>query len=753
MYWCFPIITFSIFIGVWCETQYPIFRQQNWILLLLIILCICFFIFNKLNKNIVLYNSFQYIKYIILGISIGITYSSIYNAFVQIPVTMLNNQRADIYAVVTEYPEIYENNQRVSLKIDVKKSNLNMKIPYFYTLAYLPLTDEEIEPADIIKTKLLFYIGSDDGGFDREEYYSGRNYHILSECAYTPTFQIQKSNSVPLLLKPKIWANNFKTILENKLQNAGFMKGLLFGDTSDLSIYIKQDFQKAGLSHVLAVSGMHIGFIVLLFLTLFGKRFGMIISCIALIFFIPMTGASPSVIRAVIMYLVSVGGFYLRRDHSLLHSLCFSLILLLAINPYSVTSLSLQLSFLATLGIIFINRPLQNLLLMPFQKFNLSKLSKKLVYTITGALSCSISACVFTSPILLLNFGYVSVASTLVNILTLGVFSILFISGLLLCVLGSVPIISGILITIINLLSNYVFYIADTTGNISGFLLYWEDTKIKALIISFYIFISLWIIFRKHFHYYVGMIISVSIIAITIYINIGIGNNKYEVKLFDDGGQTIAISSMHNKFAVIDCAGTNSQNAAESVLAYMDWYNYKEIDLLIITSLDNGHAKSIPQLIENAKIKRCILPNNYLESDIAEEVLNSLKKHNTTVVYWTETGEKNIQPQSLGINIIGGTDRKLGVKIKNGNIDLLTMHSFTPKMLNELLNSKNISCKDVILSSSFISDDKRVPEVLNMLQPNKIYIPTSFAEDNYLYNTAYRTTKKHGDFTFTTIIN
>lgn len=752
MYWCFPIITLSVFIGVWCETQYPVFRQQNWILPLLIILCVSFFAVNKLYKNNVLYNSFYYIKYIILGICLGITYSTIYNAFVQIPITMLDNQRADIYAVVTEYPEIYEDNQRVSLKIDVKKSNLNMKIPYFYTLAYLPLTDEPIEPSDIVKTKLFFYIGSDDGGFDREVYYSGRNYHILSECAYKPTFEVQKSEHIPLFLKPKILANNFKSILEDKIQNSGFMKGLLFGDTSDLSVYIKQDFQKAGLSHVLAVSGMHIGFIVLLFLTLFGKRFGMIIACIALIFFVAMTGASPSVIRAVIMYLISAGGFYLRRDHSLLHSLCFALIFLLIINPYSVRSISLQLSFLATLGIIFIYRPLQNLFLKPIKKTNLSRLLKKLVYIITGVLSCSISACIFTSPILLLNFGYISIAATLTNILTISVFSILFISGLLLCILGSVPVISSILIATINLLSNYVFYIADITGNISGFLLYWEDMKIKALIIGFYGFIILWIIFRKHFHYYVGVIISLSIIVITVYINIGIENNKYEVKLFNESGQTIAISSMRNSFAVIDCAGTEPQVTAENVLAYMDWYNYKEIDLLIITSLDNGHAKSVPYLLENTNVKRCILPNNYLESDIANEILNSLKEHNITTVYWTETSEKDIQPKSLGINIIGGTDRKLGVRIKMEDIDLLSFHSFTPKMLNELLNLENISCKDIILSDSFLDDNERIKEVLNTLHPDKIYIPTAFSEDNYIENIPYQTTKKNGDFTFTTII-
>lgn len=748
MYWRFPAMTLSFFIAMLCETQWEMFRKQNWILPIAILIYLISLFVNKLNKNNVLYNSFQYIKYISISITIAITYSALYNAYTLFPIKALDNQRADIYAIVTEYPEIYEDTQRVSLKIDVKKSNLNMKIPYFYTLAYIPLTDKPIEPADIIQTKLFFYIPSDDGGFNREEYYSGRNYHIISECAYTPTFEMHKAQSIPLLLKPKILANNFKTALDLKLQDSGFIKGLLFGDTSDLSIYIKQDFQKAGLSHVLAVSGMHIGFIVLLFLTLFGKRFGMIIACIALVFFVPMTGASPSIMRAVIMYLVSVGGFYLRRDHSLLHSLCFALIILLFINPYSIQSLSLQLSFLATLGIILINKTLQTFFIKPFNRLNLSKILKHIVFAITGVLSCSISACLFTAPILLINFGYVSIASTLANVLTIGVFSVLFISGLLLCILANISFIANLLIIIINLLSNYVFYIADMTGNISGFLLYWKDTKIQILIMCFYIFIALWILFRKHFHYYIGMIISISIIAITVYVNIGIENNRYEIKLFDDGGQTIAISSMHNTFAVIDCAGTNSQPASENVLAYMDWYNHKQIDLLIITSIDNGHAKSIPQLLENVKVNRCILPNSYLDSDIADKVIDYLQKYNITTVYWNQTGEQQIQPKNLGISIIGGTDRKLGVRMKINDIDLLTMHSFTPKMLSEV---QNTTCKDVILSDSFTGYDKRIPEVLNNLKPKQIYIPTAFSEDDYLENIPYKTTKKHGDFVFTTV--
>lgn len=749
MFWRLPCAVLGLFIGVFCETQYNDFRQQNWILPVIIILSLIFTTLTKLHKNFILF------KWIAIGLCIGISYTTIYNPFVKTPITMLDQQRADVYAVVTEYPQIYEQNQRVSLKIYTKKSNLNMKIPYFYTLAYLPLTDEPITAGDIVKTKLFFYIGSDDAGFDRDTYYSGENYHILSECAYEPTFKVEKLDKIPLLLRSKILAHNLKLNLENKLNetDAGFMKGLIFGDTQTLSIFIKQDFQKSGLSHVLSVSGMHVGFLVMLFLTLFGKRFGMIMACIALIFFVPMTGSSPSIIRAVIMYFITVGAFYLRRDNSLLHSLCIALAVLLFINPYSVQSISLQLSFLATLGIILFNKPVQNLLMKPFKNLKPHTVFNSLAHILTGAVSCSISACVLSSPVMLFQFGYVSVSSTLANIMTIAVFSSLFILGLILCILSNISFVAFPIAKLVHILCQYVFFVSDFTGNLSGFLVYWDNLKIKLLIITLYVFLILWYIFRKHLNCYLGTAITAIIITSMVLININLENKRYEVKLFDDGGQTIAVSSMGKQFAVIDCAGTNSQSACDSVLAYMDWYNYKKIDLLVLTALDNGHAKSAKQLLDKTKVERCIIPNNYNQSDIAQEIIDTLISKNITTVYWTKAGESEISPKSLGISIIGGMDKKLGVRIKNGDVDLLTMHSFTPKMLDEFLSECNLNCKGIILSNTFLGNDERIPEVLNTLHPSKIYIPTAYSNDNCLQNIPYTTTKKHGDIVFKTTID
>lgn len=744
MFWRFPYAVFAMLIGIWCETQYVSFRQQNWILPVVFIIFLLFCVIK--NKKIVI------IKWVLFGICIGISYTAIYNMFVIEPIKLLNKRQTDVYAVVTEYPQIYDDNQRVKLKIITKKSKLNMKIPYFYTIAYLPKTDENLKPSDIVKTKLYFYEGSDDGGFDRKNYYSGENIHILSKCAYNPSFTIKKSKNIPIFLRAKIFAQNLKQNLRHNISNDdiyGFSKALLFGDTQDLPIYIKQDFQKAGLSHILAVSGMHIGFLVLFFTNLLGKKAGIIISCIALIIFIPMTGAPISVLRAVIMYIVYAFAFYIRRDNNAIHSICFAMMCILFINPYYIQSISFQLSFLATFGIILFNNKIKVFLIDKFKYKNKNKIISNIRNIFINVISCSISACIFTSPVMLFQFKYVSIGSTIANILTIGVFAVLFIFILIFSFFSSLNVFSNTLLFIIKILSEYVFFVSNKIGNIKGFILYWDNKEIKFLIILFYIFIILAYIFRKQFNLHKSVVICCFILCFTVYSNIKLENKKYEITLFDDGGQTITVSSKNKHFAVIDCAGTSSQNAFDSIFSYANWYNYDTIDVLILTSIDKTHARNIPQLIENFNIRRCIIPKNHKESELSKDILNRLKKKNITTIYWTENGEKEIQPKSLGISIIGGADKKLGVRMKNGDINLLTLHSFTPKMLTDI---KIENCKNVILSNLFLSNDKRIPDVIKSLNPYAIYIPSKFSNGGKIENIKYVTTKKHGDIIFKTLL-
>ena len=135
-------------------------------------------------------------------------------------------------------------------------------------------------------------------------------------------------------------------------REAGLLTGLLVGGSKNLSDTDQTAFRIAGLSHLVAVSGLHIGFLVGFCTLLFGKRWGTVVSIPLVLLFVPVAGATPSVLRAALMYLTAAGGFLLRRRSGGLNALLMALAVLLLVNPYSIASVGLQLSFASTLGLI-----------------------------------------------------------------------------------------------------------------------------------------------------------------------------------------------------------------------------------------------------------------------------------------------------------------------------------------------------------------------------------------------------------------
>ncbi|WP_152392113.1 DNA internalization-related competence protein ComEC/Rec2 [Paenibacillus guangzhouensis] len=147
----------------------------------------------------------------------------------------------------------------------------------------------------------------------------------------------------------------------------GYMKGLVIGDSGDLDPEKFRDFSKLGLTHILAISGTHVAVYVGFFLWLFRRlRLTRETSLLIVIGLIPpyvlLSGASPSVIRAGIMAMISL--YALRRQwlKDGLHILSLAAFLMLLWNPYQVLDVSFQLSFIVTAGLILWVPPLQRLL-------------------------------------------------------------------------------------------------------------------------------------------------------------------------------------------------------------------------------------------------------------------------------------------------------------------------------------------------------------------------------------------------------
>ena len=741
--WYLPLFTLTFLCAVWVEIQYDPVIQHLWFLPVCILIAAMVVILCRHWKKRNLLIS------LLLGGCIGFAYVGLFVGMVHAPLASLDGQKTRISAIVTDYAEQYEDTQRVSLKIDTKASGISFWMPSFDTMAYLPLTDTELEPGDRIEAKVSFYQGSNNGGFDRASYYSGRNMHILATCENALTFEVEKADSVPWTLRPLVWAHSLKQNLHDALSDtdAAFLEALLFGDKDALPLSIQQDFQKAGLSHVMAVSGMHVGFLVMFFLLILGRRIGLCASLLALVIFVPMTGATPSVIRAAIMYAFVAIGFFLRREHSALHSLCAALLVLLCYNPYALQSLSLQLSFLATLGLILFGTPLQTKMLAPLKERECPFWIYKILRVFAGAIACSICASIFTVPVLLHAFGYVSVASIAANLLTVGVFAVLFVAGFGICF--GIPVLGNILAVCIHELCAYAFSVAHAVGNIPSLLLYGDFWYVQAGIVLLYgTVIAAWLL-RRYVRFSYAAALACTILLLTLGINADTLSRKYDIQVFSSGsGQCIAVSYAQNSLAVIDCA--TAQNAVDSLTQYMDWNGFSQIELLVITSLDQTHARDLPKLLQTIPVSQLVLPSGYTENDFSAEVLQLAEQKQVPVTVWQGEGELPVGDTRFGLSLIGGIPKKLGVRIQQGNQELLTLHSFTPKMLEELFSLQPVTCDSVILSKSFL--DEAPDQLVQQLQPQQIYLPTPYEDSGKIAGIPIQTTKQSGDLLFREIL-
>ncbi len=235
-------------------------------------------------------------------------------------------------------------------------------------------------------------------------------------------------------------------------------RGLLLGGR-EVSPDTRGRFSSAGVSHLLAVSGLHVGIIagVLVWLTRragFPPGLRFLAICLLLVLFCFMVGLTPSVIRASVMASIVLLGVFVNRQQDALTSLVFTAFLLVVGRPFIIYSISFQLSFLACLGLI---------LFYPVFRVWFQFAGS---YTARG-LSLTLSSQILLLPLLINYFGYITPVSLLTNLLVIPLAAVL-----LWCIIiflffwaAGIPLymptaqIGGIIIDIMN-------YIVQTAGSI-----------------------------------------------------------------------------------------------------------------------------------------------------------------------------------------------------------------------------------------------------------------------------------------------
>jgi competence protein ComEC len=263
-------------------------------------------------------------------------------------------------------------------------------------------------------------------------------------------------------LRSHIIRNLEKSKFDNKELNVAV--ALIMGQQQDIDPDIIQDYQYAGAVHILSVSGLHIGFI-LLFVTLLLKPFPntkkgsfikLLITLSALSLFGILAGLAPSVVRSVTMFCFVAIGNHLRRSVNIYHTLLISILLILLFQPSFLFDVGFQLSYVALFFIIWL-QPLLSTLWVPKNKF------KKYVWDI---LTVSFAAQIGTLPLSLYYFHQFPGLFFVTNLIVIPFLSIVMALGVLVMTLAAfnwVPYYPA------KALELSIFYLDKTINTIASF--------------------------------------------------------------------------------------------------------------------------------------------------------------------------------------------------------------------------------------------------------------------------------------------
>jgi len=284
-----------------------------------------------------------------------------------------------------------------------------------------------------------------------------------------------------------------ETVKENlPYLDSALLKSLLFGEEEEIPFEWKEKLNQTGVRHIAAVSGMNITIIsnlILSFLLFLGlwRHHAFYLSVFLILFYVLMIGAPSSAIRAAIMGILYLTAQYFGRLSSGERPVVFAATLMLFFNPLLLRyDIGFQLSFLAILGIVY------------FYQFFFEKL-KKFPKTVREGLSSTFSAQIFTFPILIYNFGQISLISPLSNVLILPILPAITILGFIFSFFGIFFKSVGYLLSFpCWLLLSYLLKVVDLCSKIPYSFLTLKLNFIF-LLISYSILISLALYLNKKF--------------------------------------------------------------------------------------------------------------------------------------------------------------------------------------------------------------------------------------------------------------
>lgn len=533
---------------------------------------------------------------IALGCALALGWFQLYATQYLRPAAALDGQITEVTARCTDYS--YRTNYGTAVEGFLHLDGMPYRAKFYVS------GEIDMEPGDALTGVFRFRVTTPDSADDPTNHGSEGIFLLAYQ---QEDAQLGKVSETPIWGYPAILREKLTEIIENNFAEdaAGFARALLLGDRSGIDYETSTAFKVSGISHIIAVSGLHVSILFsLVYVLCFKKRWLVaLIGIPVMVLFAAVAGFSPSVTRATIMITLMMLAMCVGRDYDGPTELAFACLVMMVVNPLVTMSISFQLSAGCVAGIFLFQQKIKGWLL--------DKLGKgKLKGWFAGSVSMTISAMTLTTPLVAYYFGAVSLVGILTNLLTLWIISLIFYGIMLVCLMGSFwSAGAAVIARVIGWAIRYVLVTAKVLASFPLAAVYTRSAYIVGWLVFVYLLLAAFLTLQKK---HPGVLFCCGAIGLCL----ALGASWLE-PLTDDcrmtvlnvgQGQSIILQS-EGKTYLVDCGGDSGSEAADLAAETLMSMGVFRLDGLIVTHYDADHAGGVQNLLTRIPADMIFLPD------------------------------------------------------------------------------------------------------------------------------------------------
>lgn len=400
-----------------------------------------------------------------------------------------------------------------------------------------------------------------------------------------------------------------------------YLKGLLLGERSNISKEMKENFINAGVAHIIAVSGLNVAYVmliiwgILLFIPL-RHSFKIFITVGCLLFYMDLTGNTPSIVRAVIMASIFLFAQLAERKPNSYNIISFAALVILFIDPRQLFDAGFILSFSALLSIVVIY-PIFHRWIYSVEWYKELDGSKNIVKAFRAVVALflgTLAAQAGTLPVTAVMFKKISIVSLVSNLFAIP--------------LSNISLAIGFIMVLVSPLAGWL---ASVFGAVNSMLLYLQISLIEfcarldfafvqtyfvdwmMFIVYYFMLILLLTVNKRNYKLRIAVILLLGL-NYSVWKDVSGMTDEAEITYLYTGSANSTLIKMPGGSTVMINAGTSNDkynSAQRTVIPYLKSNGVNRIDLLVMNSLDKNEFRNLLYFVQNFDVSKIMMPVHY----------------------------------------------------------------------------------------------------------------------------------------------